>query len=315
VTDTGAMSRPHSASPHPPGKGARSRSSAGSGPVVLALSESDQPSGCLQQAAMLARSTLAALHIVRVLPAPGNIGGVLGTHNRLAILRSVERALVAHRATCTWIQELSLPRGAPLRFSILHGDLVTQVVRYVQGVDAQLLLVPVGRDGASQLVSALTARARTPVLVSRPPYSAQTIVAATNLQHIEHPVLQFASELGRHLDSGIVAVHNLDPPGVVEGGAAPDAAAVLHGEPGRAAGLERLRRVSQRLLAPVQIVVRDDADAVDAILGEAQLRDADLVVVGWRLRVQPGARGVASRVVDFAQRSVLVIPISDEADP
>jgi len=313
VTDTGARSQT-AASPSAPDGGAGARPPARSGSVVLALFEGDQPSACLQHAAMLARDTLAALHLVRVLPEPGNIGGVLDARNTLAVLRSVERALVAHRATRSWLHGLSLPRGARLRFSILHGDFVTQVVRYVEAVDARLLLVPVDHEGASQLVSALTERTRTPVLVSRPPYKAQTIVAATDLQDAEYPVLQFASELGRHLDTGIVAVHNLDPQCVVGSG---DGVAVLHGEPGRAARLERLRRASQHLLAPVQAVVRDDADAVDAILGEAQLRDADLVVVGWRPRehCDDASSSVPSRVVDLAKRSVLVIPIADGVEP
>lgn len=317
VTDTEAMARPAAASPLRLGGDSRSRASARSGVVVLALCDSEQPSACLQQAAMLACDTRASLHLVRVLPEPENVGGVLDARNTLAILRSVERALVAHRATRSWIQRLALPHGARLRFSLLYGDFVTQVARYAEGVDAELLLFPSDREGASQLVSALTARIRTPVLVSRRPHRAQTIIAATDLQDSEYPVLQFASELGRRLDSGIVALHNLDPQGLVENKAAPDAAAVLHGEPGRAAGMERLRRVSECLLAPVQVVVRDDADAVDAILGEAQLRNADLVVVGWRPRApcERGAGSVPSRVVDFAQRSVLVIPISDEVEP
>jgi nucleotide-binding universal stress UspA family protein len=144
----------------------------------------------------------------------------------------------------------------------------------------------------------------------------QTILAATDLRNGEYPVLRFAGELGRRMNSQIVAVHNLDPQPMWGRARTPDAAAdVLRGEPGRGAGLERLRRASEFLLAPVQAVVRDDADPVDAILDEARARDAHLVVIGQR----PGGRrdrfGVAARVVDFAQRSVLVIPIPYEVEP
>jgi nucleotide-binding universal stress UspA family protein len=102
-------------------------------------------------------------------------------------------------------------------------------------------------------------------------------------------VLRFAGDLSRRLKSDNVAVHNLHPPpsgGQVRTRAA---ASLLSGEPGRAAGLERLRQASECSLAPVEAVVRDDADPVDAILDEAQARDAHLVVVGLR----PG-RGRAS---------------------
>jgi nucleotide-binding universal stress UspA family protein len=318
VRDTEAASMTTAASPPRRGPEARSLSVARSASVVLALFENGRPSACLRRAATLAGDTDAALHLVRVLPEPEDVGGALDAHNTIPILRSVEHALVAHRAMRSWIHGLSLPHGAPQCFSLLHGDFVTQVVRYVEEVDAQLLVFA-GHEGASQLVSALTARTRTPVLVSRPRSrsKAKTIVAATDLQDAEYPVLQFATELGRRLDSGIVAVHNLDPQCVVGNSAAPDTADVLHGEPGRAARLEQLRRVSQRLLAPVQAVVRDDADAVDAILDEARVRDADLIVVGWRPHVQRGrgASSVPSRVVDFARGSVLVIPCSDKTEP
>jgi nucleotide-binding universal stress UspA family protein len=267
----------------------------------------------LRWAARLARDARTHLHVVRVLPEEEDVGCALGSHNALAILRAVEHTLVSHRATCSWLRQLSSADSVPRRFSIVRGEFVTQVARYVEQVQAQLLLLPPRTDGVSELVAELSARTRTPVLVSRRPCTLQTIVAATDLRDSEYPVLRFAGALGGRLNSDIVAVHNLDPQPVAGSEALRAPADVLRGEPGRAAGMARLRRASQQVLAPVQAVVRDDADPVDAILDEARARDAHLVVVGLR----PGRRrsGVAARVVDLAQRSVLVIPISHEGEP
>jgi len=285
------------------------------GPIVLALFESGRPSSCLRWAARLARDTGAHLHVVRVLPEEKEVGCALGAHNELQILRAVEHTLVSHRSTCSWIRRLSSPDSVPRRFSIVRGDFVTQIGRYAEEVQAQLLLLPGQKEGVGEIVGALSARTRTPVLVSRTPRAVQTIVAATDLRHGEYPVLRFAGALGRRLNSDIVAVHNLDPQPMWGRAKAQDAADVLRGEPGRAAGLQRLRRASEFLLAPVHAVVRDDADPVDAILDEARARNAHLVVIGQRPGRRRDRSGVAARVVDFAQRSVLVIPIPYEVEP
>jgi len=285
------------------------------GPVVLALFASGRPSSCLRWAARLARDTGSQLHVVRVLPEEEEVGCALGAHNALQILRAVEHTLVSHRSTSSWIRRLSSPDSTPRRFSIVRGEFVTQIARYVEEVQAQLVLLPAQNDGVSQIVAALSAQTGTPVLVSRTPCNVQTIVAATDLRDSEYPVLRFAGELGQRLNSDIVAVHNLDPQPMCGHAGESDAADVLRGEPGRAAGLERLRRASDYLVAPVQAVVRDDADPVDAILDEARARGAHLVVIGQRPGRRRDRSGVTARVVDFAQRSVLVIPIPYEVEP
>ena len=59
-------------------------------------------------------------------------------------------------------------------------------------------------------------------------------------------------------------------------------------------------------------IVRKEFNPVEAILQEARVQDADLVVVGtrsksWLARVLTGS--VAARVVNRANRSVLVTPL------
>jgi hypothetical protein len=118
------------------------------------------------------------------LPEEKNVGGALGAHNETAILRAVEHTLVSHRATCSWIRRLSAPDSLPRRFSIVRGDLVTQIARYVEEVQAQLLLLPAQGEAVSKVVAALSARTRTPVLVSRTACAVQTIIAATDLRTV-----------------------------------------------------------------------------------------------------------------------------------
>jgi nucleotide-binding universal stress UspA family protein len=257
----------------------------------------------------------AQLHVVRVLPEEEEVGCALGAHNAVTILRAVERTLASHRATCSWLRRLSSAADVPRRFSIVRGEFVTQVARYVEEVQAQLLLLPPHGEGFSELVASLSARTGTPVLVSRAPCKLRTILAATDLRDSEYPVLRFAGALGGRWNSDIVAVHNLDPQPVSGSEKAHAPADVLRGEPGRAAGMSRLRRASQQLLAPVRAVVRDDADPVDAILDEARAHDAHLVVVGLKQGHRSNRCGVTARVVDLAQRSVLVVPVSHEGEP
>ena len=313
---TGSRSSPAAAPRYPGGmeEGFRAPTSP-TGPVVLALFESGLPTACLRWAARLSCDTGSWLHVVRVLPKEDDVGCALDAHNAIAILRSVERTLVSHRATSSWMRQMSSAGRIPGRFSIVRGDFVTQVARYVEAVGAQLLLLPPQGESVSEIVAALSARTRTPVLVSRAPCSVHTIIAATDLRDAEYPVLRFAGDLGRRLDTDIIAVHNLEWPAIAGSPGASDPADVLRGEPGRAAGLERLCRVSQQLLAPVQPVVRDDADPVDAILDEARTHDANLVVIGLRSGREGITGSVAARVVDLTQRSVLVIPMQAEVEP
>ncbi|MEO8181498.1 MAG: universal stress protein [Deltaproteobacteria bacterium] len=80
--------------------------------------------------------------------------------------------------------------------------------------------------------------------------------------------------------------------------------------------MERLRKACRQLPVPAQAVVRDEVSLADAILDEARVHDADLVVLGaqrrsWLERLFDG--GVATRVVNRAQRSVLVTPMSESS--
>jgi len=61
-------------------------------------------------------------------------------------------------------------------------------------------------------------------------------------------------------------------------------------------------------------VLADEADPVEAILGEAHGRNAGLIVVGARPRsrdpIKPSC--VPVRVIDRARFSILIVPLDDE---
>ncbi len=79
----------------------------------------------------------------------------------------------------------------------------------------------------------------------------------------------------------------------------------------------KLARAARRLHTHAETVVACEATPADAILREARLRNANLVVVGMRrswVDRLPGA-SVAAQVVNQAWRSVLVAPLDAATSP
>ncbi|MEO8181865.1 MAG: universal stress protein [Deltaproteobacteria bacterium] len=90
---------------------------------------------------------------------------------------------------------------------------------------------------------------------------------------------------------------------------------VLPADPTRAARAVQLRSATERLPVQERAVMRDEVSAADAILDEAELNGADLVVVGtlqrsWLQRLLSG--NVAEQIVNRANCSVL---ITDQGPP
>lgn len=285
--------------------------------VLLALSDTGLPSESLARARALADDIGAALHLVRVLPEAEGAAPRSARRTLPELLRSVERTLFAHRTTRDWMRS-ALPEGRGVeRFAILHGEFVDRVAVYAREVEAQLILVAPREEDAGELVTQLAEATRTPVLVARAPAKNQTIIAATDLQDPEYPVLNLAAALGRQLETSVIAVHNfrLDAasPEVGQGAAGGAGQA----ESARAERLARLEQASRHLPTAARALVRHDDDHADAILEAARAEEADLVVVGTRRRAwfeRFPSGNVASRVVDRAQRSVLVTPVGEVAD-
>lgn len=301
--------------PAPGMRPARRRQSATSC-IVLAVFEQDRPTPSLRRATVLARALNARLHVLRVLPGPSRLGALFSPRSRVSATRAVQRTLSARRATRTWLGDALDAENAVEHVAVVHGDFVEQAAAYAASIDAALIVVAPSEARTGQAVTSLACAASTPVLVAREPFGGQVIVAATDLRSTGYPVLQKAADLGRRVQASMVAVHNVGPAPV----SGFDPVSML-GMPTPSAnrhdGLEeRMARLAQRLPIDTRVVVRGENDSADAVLDEARSHAADLVVVGTRPRSWCGGlltSSVAARVVNHAERSVLVLPLDEVA--
>lgn len=282
--------------------------------LLLALANDELPSSSLLRAHALARVLEAELHILRVLPAPMHANTIFPQWNMLDAMRAIEHTLHAGRSTRVWLESVLAEDAARVEtFVIAHGDYIEQVATRAAELAPKLIVMPAREERVGALVTSLVRATGTPVLVARDATHGESIVAATDLESVGYPVLRKAAELGRSLDAPLVAVHNLNPLAVVIGLELAWPMTVLPGDPLSDARGARLAELSSKLPGDAQAVVRQEVNPVDAILGEARERDADLVVVGtrqrgWFDRLICGS--VAAQVVNRAQRSVLVTPLS-----
>jgi nucleotide-binding universal stress UspA family protein len=142
-----------------------------------------------------------------------------------------------------------------------------------------------------------------------------SIFAASDLQDPDFRVLKCGSRLAQEFGAQLVTFHNVDPLPAVNStsfAVVPSAAVDSVVSPTQRGNY--LAEVSRQLSMPATPVLRANIDPVQAILNEAKVRDADVVVVGthyrpWWERVLNGS--VASRVAARADRSVMVMPLTD----
>jgi nucleotide-binding universal stress UspA family protein len=150
------------------------------------------------------------------------------------------------------------------------------------------------------------------VLVARKGGRGRPILAATDLQDPTFPVLKDAAQLALTLEHPLITFHNVDPLSMMSGKAALSTGVVLRGGVSAATRRESLVGVSRALKVEPTPIIRTELDAVHAILDEANVCDAGLIVVGtrpcswWQRLVDDG---VATRVGNRADRDVLVTPI------
>jgi len=176
------------------------------------------------------------------------------------------------------------PRYVVLRESPRSGDVVTQIAR---------------ESGAQ-------------VLVAHSKTSPTAILAATDLKDPSFSVLRRAAQLARAMSQPLITFHNVDPLSMMTGRAALSSGVVLSGGVSAATRRESLVGVSRALQVEPTPVIRTELDPVHAILDEAEVCDAGLIVVGthscsWWQRLM--SESVAVRVVNEADRDVLVTPI------
>jgi nucleotide-binding universal stress UspA family protein len=286
--------------------------------VVLALPEGAYPTASLLRAMALSRGLGAGLHVVRVLPHADNAlfpRLMLPAARPSHATRPLERTLCAHRATRAWLGDSLADDRELEQVALLQGDFDAEVATYAIGVRARLVIVAARERRVGRAVTSLAGSCEVPVLVAREMRTEDAIVAATDLQSPDYPVLRAAAELGACLDVRLVAVHNVNPISMLIGtGVGWPPVTVLPADRTRAARAAHLTKATERLAVAATAVVRDEVSAAEAILDEAELHDADLVVVGTRHRTwihQLLGESVAAQVINRANRSVLVTPICE----
>jgi nucleotide-binding universal stress UspA family protein len=159
----------------------------------------------------------------------------------------------------------------------------------------------------------LARTANIPVLVLRETSLQKTIVAATDLEDSDYPVLRKAAEIAERLRWRVIPFHNVTPLSLNIGTETPWPPMTTMASDAESEHRQmRLARASRRLHIDAPSVTASELSPADGILQIARANDADIVVVGARPRSLLGylvANGVAAQVVDRARRSVLVTPL------
>jgi len=281
------------------------------GCVLFALPEGARPTRSLKRALALAHLLECELRVAHIVA--GDPFHPDAPHINLLAPRAARPAVEVDLSTANWLQGVLGSEQAAERRCTRTGSFVTQGAALAAEVDARLIMMAPLDKGLGRAATALASAARLPVLVAREAMSEEVIVAATDLEDDAYPVLQVATQLALRLGAPIFALHNLNPVSVF---CAVDLA--LSSTTGFGQALtdlkrRRLERVLRQLPGHATPVVADEADPVDAILGEAHGRNADVIVVGVRRRsidpIKPSC--VPVRVIDRSRCSLLIVPLDD----
>ncbi|MEO8182339.1 MAG: universal stress protein [Deltaproteobacteria bacterium] len=280
-------------------------------PVLFALPDGGLPTVSLRRALALARTLEAELHVLRVVFGRWPRSPASPQVDLLTITRADEYVIQSERNLREWLTEVSPTGWLPDEVCTRSGDFVSHAAARAVEIDASLIVVPPGGRHAGEVAVKLACAAQLPVLVARDATFEESIVAATDLKDPTYPVLRTAASLSRRLDAPVIALHNLSPMVLIASrglgcAVAPDAGR------SHARAREHLERAVRRLSSQTTIVVAEEVDPADAILHEAQARNADLITVGTRRRSwleRLLVSSLAARVVNGTERSVLVVPI------
>lgn len=279
--------------------------------VLFVTMVASRPTHALVRAVALARRLDATLTVV-VAPLPR-----LRPSSLLFPHRASRSELVALGDAAALDDKLAwVTCLAPGSRTLVVEGVVTRVAIEACGeLEADLVVVS-DEDLASPLdLAEIAEETGAPTLLARAAAGGDAVIAATDLRHADTPVLRTAADLGARLEAAVIAVHNVPvlavQPMTPLGPAltAPPTVSEL------ADRSDALDHATAQLATPIDRVLACEPRTVDAVLGAARARSADVVVVGthtrsWLARLLFGstARDVLSR----ARRSVLVVPIEDE---
>lgn len=287
------------------------------GNVLLALTDGDHPTAALRQCWALAQSMKTDLHILQVLPPEGHFVPVVADLDLVQTTRRVERCLAAARATKLWCDDVLPEPLSPKRLRIRIGTFIQDAACRAAEVDAGLIVLAPSTGRLGTTATSLAHAASCPVLVARTSVPEATLLAATDLEDEDYWVLRKAVELGEQLKAPVVAVHNVSClPTAFNLELTPAALAARERSGGKETPALRLVRASARLDTPIETVLSTEIDPVDAILDQARVHDARMIVVGTRRRRSLGlgmTRSVPAEVVNRSDRSVLVTPFKRDS--
>lgn len=287
------------------------------GRLLFAVRGAERPTIALEVATRLGRTMGLDLHVLRVLPARVGLS-VLET-SAVDSFRTLAWALSLRRETLAWVAGVmnnALPEG---RVEVRTGRFEQEIARQATKLEPELIVVPGAGLGDGAAVLRVVQSTRTSVFVARSLSSCRnTVVAGTNLESPEYPVVRRASSIAERLGCSLIAVHNVRPREILSASGLlwPVSVPVIVDTSDAAAA--RLEQLRARLEAGVETILSQETDATEAILRAADLSNAQVIVVGarrhrWLARLL--RTGVARQLVERSQRSVLICPVGEGIGP
>lgn len=270
--------------------------------VLFAMSAEEGPTEALQRACAFAHSLEAELLVLSVIsePSAGDTPPhLMSTHRAIALGKEIFR--LAQR-----VYEVPLPlRLGSENLVARQGSFLSTVVEVAVEYAADLIVLPATEGKNGQQVTKLARLTQIPVLIARPTGLTETIVAASDLEDRECPILKKAYQLSQTLDAPMVLVHNVQPTLNPIDASWPNEEALRYRK-------QQLEQASGVLAPNADTVVLSTLSTVEAILTVAEQKSADLIVVGayrrgWLDKLL--SSGVAAQVAEKAHNSVLVTPL------
>jgi nucleotide-binding universal stress UspA family protein len=264
--------------------------------VLIAFGGERAPVRALRDAFRFALALGAEPHVLRVV-GPGLSAELTRRHMAARAQHEARRLRAAARHARVLCDRASGERLPGPQVSARLGTFVDQVALRAAEIQADLIAISPNRKQLAATVQCLARTTSCAVLVPRRAGSFMRLLAATDLEEPDTPLLRRAAQLGRHLDASVVALHGVP----ADGGA---------NAPSLEERLLVLERATRHLGGQFESVVLRTRDPVREILEQSRHRNVDIIVVGTRRH----AAGTAARVMRSAQQTVLVAPLSGPAD-
>lgn len=264
--------------------------------ILLALDDHWPPTDAIVRASRAATALGGDLHVV----------AALAKHRRDEPAKTLTRIVDRIR---------DLAPSNKIDVELRAGDLSQIAIHVGRRRNAVLVIVSPDAGGDGDTAAKVADALKVPVLVARTPRPNGAMVAATDMAHLQYPVLVTSRQFAQALDTPLMFFHNATPvsmftlnpmisgtPYIDTSGVARDAAE---------AKLSRLRALAGSE-DDVDVVVARSHETLDAILEVAVERKADIVAIGHRRRswiARTLGRHLTAKVADRCDQSVLIVPV------